>query len=208
MDFQSFQKIPRLTRDVVITEKIDGTNAQIYIGEIQEGNLGYILHTYDTEGETGKKLVLLAGSRNRWIKPGEDNAGFAAWAVDNATELLKLGEGRHFGEWWGKGIQRNYGLSEKRFSLFNTGVWNSEWNSTLKGGTTCVEVPVCNVVPVLGRGEFDTSFISSVVDNLQDSGSYASPGFMKPEGVVIFHIASGHLFKKTIEKDESPKGVV
>ena len=31
MKFEKFDKIPRLSRDIVITEKIDGTNAQIYI---------------------------------------------------------------------------------------------------------------------------------------------------------------------------------
>lgn len=29
---------------------------------------------------------------------------------------------------------------------------------------------------------------------------------MKPEGIVVFHVAGGYLFKKTIEKDEEPKG--
>jgi hypothetical protein len=30
-DFQSFSKIPRLMRECVVTEKIDGSNAQILI---------------------------------------------------------------------------------------------------------------------------------------------------------------------------------
>jgi hypothetical protein len=29
---------------------------------------------------------------------------------------------------------------------------------------------------------------------------------MRPEGVVIFHTAGNLMFKKTIEKDEQPKG--
>jgi len=29
---------------------------------------------------------------------------------------------------------------------------------------------------------------------------------MKPEGIVIFHVPSGNLYKKTIEKDEKHKG--
>lgn len=29
---------------------------------------------------------------------------------------------------------------------------------------------------------------------------------MTPEGVVVFHSAQGVLFKKTLEKDEEPKG--
>jgi hypothetical protein len=30
---------------------------------------------------------------------------------------------------------------------------------------------------------------------------------MNPEGVVIYHTASGQLFKKTIENDEKPKNI-
>jgi hypothetical protein len=37
-------------------------------------------------------------------------------------------------------------------------------------------------------------------------GSKAAPGFMKPEGIVVFHVAGNVGFKKTIEKDEEPKG--
>ncbi len=28
-----------------------------------------------------------------------------------------------------------------------------------------------------------------------------------PEGIIIFHTASGHLYKKTIQGDEKPKGM-
>jgi hypothetical protein len=63
------------------------------------------------------------------------------------------------------------------------------------------------VVPTLFRGVFDTGSIDICLDQLRLNGSVASPGFMQPEGVVIFHVASGHLYKKTIEKDEQPKGV-
>ena len=36
MEFQSFGKIMRLSKPVVITEKLDGTNAQIYICGAEE----------------------------------------------------------------------------------------------------------------------------------------------------------------------------
>ena len=101
-EFQEFPKLARLSREVIITEKIDGTNAQIYIDDAQN---------------------IMAGSRTRWISPEADNFGFAAWARAHRDELLTLGPGRHFGEWWGVGIQRGYGLSERRFSLFNTQRW-------------------------------------------------------------------------------------
>ena len=62
------------------------------------------------------------------------------------------------------------------------------------------------VVPVLYRGPFDTQAIAGVLTELRACGSTAAPGFMQPEGIVIFHTASLTLFKKTIEKDEQPKG--
>ena len=94
--FIPFKKTARLTRECYVTEKLDGTNASIYITE------------------SGDMLV---GSRNRWITPTNDNYGFAKWAERNREELMKLGPGHHFGEWWGNGIQRAYGLKEKKFSL-------------------------------------------------------------------------------------------
>lgn len=176
LEFQEFPKMARLSRDVMITEKIDGTNAQIFISD---------------EG------VIIAGSRRKWITPQNDNFGFAKWVEENKDELLKLGAGRHFGEWWGSGIQRGYDLpkGEKRFSLFNVSRWADD-----EARPKC-----CHVVPVLYRGLFDTAKIDECLENLKSSGSKASPGFMRPEGVVVFHIAGNIGFKKTIEKDEVPK---
>lgn len=174
MEFESFNKIARLKRDIVVTEKIDGTNAQIYITE------------------NGDFLV---GSRNRWITPEDDNFGFAKWAYENKDELMKLGVGRHYGEWWGQGIQINYGLKEKRFSLFNVSRWDDD----------SVRPKCCHVVPTLYKGAFNQGMIELCIDTLKQTGSVASPGFMNPEGVVIFHTASGHLYKQTIKNDEVPK---
>jgi hypothetical protein len=175
-EFVPFPKIARLSRDVVVTEKIDGTNAQVHITEAGD---------------------VFAGSRTRWITPQQDNHGFAAWVEAHRAELLALGPGSHFGEWWGQGIQRRYGLAEKRFSLFNVHRW----------GDDAVRPACCHVVPVLYRGAFLTTAIGCVLHDLQVGGSVAAPGFMQPEGIVIFHSASGALFKKTLEKDESPKSI-
>lgn len=212
MEFEDFQKIPRLSREMIITEKIDGTNAQIYIETLGVGlhepqiqNWGFS-YAKETQGGT---TFIFAGSRTRWVTPGKntDNAGFAGWVKVHAEELLALGEGRHFGEWWGKGIQRNYGLSEKRFSLFNVGMWHSKWNTNFESGTECLEIPLCHVVPIIGKGEFETDLINTCLNSLIDNGSFASPGFTNPEGVVIYHTGGGYLFKKTIEKDDLPKSL-
>ncbi len=175
--FVPFPKMARLSREVVITEKLDGTNAQICITD--DGGF-------------------FAGSRTRWITPEDDNYGFAAWAYENKDELMKLGPGTHFGEWWGRGIQRNYGLQERKLSLFNVARWaDSE-----------VRPSCCDVVPTLYRGDFNTLVVDHVIQRLDSFGSIAVPGFMKPEGLIVFHTAAGIAFKKTIEKDEQPKGKV
>lgn len=173
IEFVPFQKIPRLNRDIVITEKIDGTNAIVHVSEDR---------------------VVIAGSRNRWITPEKDNAGFARWVQENAEQLAWLGPGTHFGEWWGAGIQRRYGLTEKRFSLFNVGRWGEQ------------RPPCCGVVPTLYSGPFSKTAIDDAMERLRSAGSVAAPGFMQPEGIVVFHTASGQLFKATLEGDEKPKG--
>jgi hypothetical protein len=180
--FTPFPKIGRLEKNMVVTEKIDGTNAAVVVTE---------------EGE------VRAQSRTRVITPQDDNYGFAAWVADNQFALEELGEGVHFGEWWGNGIQRGYGLpkGEKRFSLFNTGRWTSDFNDPtmfLQGGersTVCREVPVCHVVPVIATRTFSTTLTRAFYENLKRNGSLAAPGFMNPEGIVVFHTANGTLFK-------------
>lgn len=176
MDFVEFPKIYRVSRPCIITEKIDGTNGQIYIGD---------------DGE------FLVGSRTRWLNTQTgDNHGFYMWALEHKAELLKLGPGRHFGEWWGLGIQRTYGLDEKRFSLFNTSRWLDD----------SVRPRCCSVVPVLYEGMFDTGKIEMCINYLRLNGSVASLGFMRPEGIVCYHIQGGFGLKKTLEKDEEHKG--
>lgn len=196
MDYIPNPKMPRLSREAVITEKIDGTSSTIWISE---------------DG-----LELRAGSRNRWITPTDDNYGFARWVECNHTELFKLGPGWHRGEWWGQGIQRNYGVPDKRFSLFNASRWSpsspecgiGEWCYSFNGVEDAegVKINCCRVVPTIWRGTFDTFDINSAIEMLKSHGSFASPGFRNPEGIVIYHAAAKILFKKTIESDESAKG--
>lgn len=180
IEFTEFNKISRLSRMMTITEKIDGTNAQVYIGD---------------DGE------FLAGSRTRWITPEDDNFGFARWAYEHKEELIALGPGHHFGEWWGSGIQRKYGQTEKHWSLFNVAKWLEDFDNSKPLCPSC-----CRVVPVLCRTIFDTSAIKGCMDMLKGCGSMASAGFMNPEGIVIYHEAARIMFKKTFEHDEAGKG--
>ena len=59
---------------------------------------------------------------------------------------------------------------------------------------------------MLYRGLFTTQAVLACLDTLRVNGSLASPGFMRPEGVVIWHIAANTGFKVTLEKDEEHKG--
>ncbi len=36
-------------------------------------------------------------------------------------------------------------------------------------------------------------------------GSVAAPGFMQPEGVIVFHVAGNFGLKRTLDKDDEPK---
>ena len=172
MEFEKFPSIGRIKKDVIITEKIDGTNGQI---------------SFDDD------LNMYVGSRNRWLTPEDDNFGFCKWCLSNEEELRKLGPGRHYGEWWGSGIQRGYNLNERRFSLFNTARWNP-------GNPNVPEC--CSVVPIIYIGSLYDKGLDEIMKILIDHGSFASPGFMDPEGVVIYHIGTKTLSKTTFNGDK------
>lgn len=174
--FVEFPSIPRLFRDVVVTEKIDGTNASVHVTE---------------DGQ------VWAASRTRYITPESDNFGFARWVALHRDELREgLGVGQHFGEWYGSGIQRGYGLvnGEKRFALFNTHRWSES------------RPECCEVIPTLWTGPFDTEAIVGVANLLFMSGSKIVPGYTKPEGIVIYHTHAKHSFKYTFDKNDGHKG--
>jgi hypothetical protein len=214
IEFQEFPKIPRYRREVAITEKIDGTNAAVVwfpvpqTGSPEEfsadtslpENAIAVRMLVDQHGVPIGPHYLLAQSRQRFItparvKPKNDNYGFAQWVDSNVDELTKLGPGVHYGEWWGYGIQRGYGVPEKRFSLFNVNRWNNESR------------PVCcHVVPLLGY--FGPDQITAQVERLRSEGSIAAPGYMRPEGVIVWHSQSKQYYKILLENDEVPKSLV
>lgn len=197
--FVGFPKIPRWSGELIITEKIDGTNAQIYIQDIEDMDLdkwvcfhpdcpGIVVPNPANHGAAVR--LIMAGSRNRWLNYREqkqDNFGFAAWVFENRHELAKLGPGQHFGEWWGRGIGRNYDRIDRKFSLFNPDRY--------------AERPeVCHVVPRIPYGTPE-----SAMGFLQRNGSQAAPGFMNPEGIIIYHTRSRTTYKMTFEHDKEGK---
>lgn len=177
-EFKEFPKITRFyEQDVCITEKIDGTNGLVWISE--------------------DLSIVRAGSRSRWISTTEDNYGFARFVDENAEELKKLGAGYHYGEWWGQGIQRKYGMDRKVFSLFNVNKWSDE---TLR--PSC-----CDVVPVLYNGEVTAEIIDQFSRPLPESIAAKKYGvsFTNTEGAMMYFTKGGVYFKCPTKK--MPKGI-
>lgn len=172
-----FEPYPKIKRSgglyITITEKIDGTNAQVCI---RDGEIRF-------------------GSRKRWVTPGKqtDNYGFAAWGELNRDELLRLGNGRHYGEWYGQGINSNYGMKGRGFALFNT-------------DRDPESLPACvTTVPVLYRGPASAEVEDKTFTDLWANGSTAVPGYAWPEGIVTRHHATGVLIKRTFAGFNTPK---
>lgn len=196
-EFKPWPKTPRYFRNITITEKIDGTNAAINIVQFQ--TVDEWVRPIASGVVLGKRVQadnefygVYAQSRTRFVVPTADNYGFADWVWTHARTLISdLGPGLHYGEWWGKGIQRNYGLDERRLSLFNTAKW----------GEAEFVTPQLGTVPVLDEEVHDTAAVDEALAELKLCGSQAAPGFMKPEGVVIYHAASRTLFKATLDGD-------
>lgn len=188
--FQPFAKIPRLYSECRITEKIDGTNACIEV--VGYGALGFAVAACS---RTRRLVTVGLSMQPEWHERDArgrpvDNYGFGQWVVENAVALTGLGPGRHFGEWWGAGIQRRYGLSQKRFSVF----WAPD-----TGLPPCV-----GQVPVLWEGEFSEAAVHEAGVRLLGGGSLAAPGFMRPEGLVVT-FKHGGSFKVILNGDESKR---
>ncbi len=205
--FEPFPKIPRLNQSLYITEKLDGTNAQVCIvgvarqnpyGEGLYSESPYCIDSWSGQDDTVYQMFV--GSRKRWIAPegteglekGCDNYAFARWVNDNHYELRTLGEGKHYGEWFGKGIQRNYGLDEKCFALFNA----VRWNDDNPNRPDC-----CTVVPVVPTNDPDEA-----MEMLASRGSIIKTSFGKafnnPEGIIVYNPGSKSYFKKTFVNDQ------
>ena len=211
VEFQAWPKTSRFFRDIVITEKIDGTNAAVQI--IKASNLTHWDHEDGTKSFfdpqpldvvrlEGEAYVVYAQSRNRLIHIGQDNAGFAGWVQRHAAELVTfLGEGTHFGEWWGSGIQRGYGKQkgEKHFSLFNTHRFSD---------IEAVSDGLVRSVPVLYQGPMREKEITNALGKLSEIGSFAVPldsPFRNPEGICIYHTSSKLVQKVTLDNNDAGK---
>lgn len=197
IEFTPWPKTPRLLKEnMVITEKIDGTNAAI--GVIEYDMCGPIppmcrLTTVEQVCGEDRYYLVYAQSRSRIIAPadfwgkGADNYGFADWVWSVPDELVSvLGPGLHFGEWWGHGILRGYDqpAGVRHFSLFNTSRWGHLDNPDARAAIRPPEA--LTVVPVLAVNTLDTAVLQDVMEALRFTGSHAAPGYENPEGVCVY----------------------
>lgn len=182
--FKPWPKIPRIeNKKEFYTEKIDGTNACIIISIFDIKDTIVLNPIWYTTYDETQSIGIWAQSRTRIITPEDDNFGFAKWVKANAEELVKLGEGYHYGEWWGLGIQRGYEQTEKKFSLFNT-------------ARDPASLPACvSQVPTIHANSYEEAR-----QKLLNHGSYAAPGFMDVEGIVIFDYTTKSYYKSIINK--------
>lgn len=189
--------VPQLVSPVTVTEKIDGHTIILHIDRLKRmcGSQATLVRAGDVMQMGNSKpefYRVWVQNRQRIVTPESDVAGVAAWARDNAVGLVTLlGEGVHAGEWWGYKICRGYGLprGDRRFSLFNTARWGSK---------LLADVPGLSITPVLWEGVLGPSNMSDlldVMDKLRTGGSHAAPGYLHPEGVVVYHQGADTMMK-------------
>lgn len=190
MEFKAFPEIKKLGSVVMsITQKIHGTNAHIIVyrkpaKEIQYADVHEVRVLED-------ELDIMVGSRTRFIVPGDDNYNFAAHVYANKQAYINLlGEGRHDGEWAGKGINSGEGLEGKVFVLFDYYRYKDK-----------PLPPQTVIVPVLYEGPIDLSKVQECMDDLKTNGSKLSAGFMHPEGVVVR--IKGERYKVVFDAEET-----
>lgn len=197
VEFKEWPKIPRgQNEEITITEKIDGTNACIIV-EIGTDGQPHVI------GMQSRSNLLAYKENGEWIrcldeagKPRE-NYGFAAWVIDNEETLSILGEGYHYGEWAGPGIQKNpHNLERKTFFLFNSDRWR-DGRQQRPEGVECV--PVLYEGPeyvyddgVDGLEKATTVMMSKLWYDAKDKGYH-------PEGVVVWYHKTRRYEKYTYE---------
>lgn len=179
MEFIKFKEIENIRKfNVTVTQKLHGTNASIFIFRNEETN----------------ELDLRTGKRTSFCTPELDNAGFANFVYANKAEIIdKLGEGSHYGEWVGPGVNSSEGLvGEKRFVLFDVLKFQDK------------QLPNrVDVVPLLYSGRYSDEKIIEIMDNLKTNGSKYVKGFMRPEGVVIHILGTNIRFKNVFSAEET-----
>jgi hypothetical protein len=233
IEFEAWPKTERLSNiTITVTEKINGSNAAVIIKPITQEEYDQEQLTWkvdDFDPSSGARLVphhwltMVAGaddqnhfvvgaqSRKRLIWPGNDNFAFAGWVNANAKKLVDLlGPGRHFGEWWGQGIQGGHGMDRKVFSLFNQHRWSGVAEHRADWIDIASEMNM-TWVPLLYSGKFNHEVIPHTLNLLRENGSFAAAAYgvngFKAEGVVINFPYLDVRLKAFVENDELPKSL-
>ena len=93
----------------------------------------------------------------------------------------------------------------------NPGIWTSQGQKAFaiqhgRWNRECARVPGLGVVPRIATSSRSIGqSVTEALALLKAYGSFAAPGFMRPEGVVAYHTAARAYFKATIEGDETGK---
>ncbi len=187
VEFKEWPKIPRGGggETITITEKIDGTNACIIVSE------GLVIGAQSrTQLLCERELYIVEGfigEVGKW-ENRSDNYGFADYVRNNENELSKLGDGYHYGEWAGPGIQKNHhNLEKKTLFLFNSDRWR-DGRQERPAGVECV--------PVIYEGEWGPHIIENTMKELWDTAKYKG---YHPEGIVIWYHKTRRYEKVTFE---------
>lgn len=188
-DFKGYPKTPRLEQETVtISEKVDGTNGVLYIHKP---------HLCDVTNGIELSPYVLAGSRSKWLqdegKKSWDNHGFGAWVAEHASELHNLPAGFHYGEWYGKGINHGYGMTDRKFMLFNR-----------KRYERLEDLPKCVELETIIEDEVPVYELLSVIDRIKNEvsvkGSYHVPGQAMVEGLIMRFRLSAKVYKEVWNK--------
>lgn len=183
--FKAYPKTVRLEAETItISEKIDGTNGLIFV----------------SKGNESEKMYVKAGSRSKWLvddgSKSWDNHGFGAWVKENETELLNLPAGMHYGEWYGKGINSGYGMTERKFMLFNK-----------KRYSELEDLPSCVELETILEENVSIDDLTSVLYELRRKmtlqGSYHVPTCINGkmvEGVILRFKLAGKIYKEVWNK--------
>jgi hypothetical protein len=54
-------------------------------------------------------------------------------------------------------------------------------------------------------GPFSEVAVRKCLTDLQETGSYAAPGFMNPEGICVYHTQTRSVFKVTLDHNDAGK---
>ena len=72
----------------------------------------------------------------------------------------------------------------------------------MEDGTVLTVVPVIRIT----TGAYMNPAVEDALDLLLTTGSLAAPGFLTPEGIIVYHTQGNLSFKVTLEKDDEHKG--